>query len=99
MRFRSRRPQIAVAGTATGMLLANIPVVFLAKAFSGRLPLKVIHYVASGLFIFTRAHGSGRAASPGPIPAIPRSTRFLVSGTRSALQGFLAGRPVKLVPH
>jgi putative Ca2+/H+ antiporter (TMEM165/GDT1 family) len=40
-----------VAGTTTGMLLANIPVVFLGKAFSERLPLKAIHYVASGLFV------------------------------------------------
>ena len=39
-----------VAGTTTGMLLANIPVVFLGKAFSDRLPLKTIHYVASALF-------------------------------------------------
>jgi Ca2+/H+ antiporter, TMEM165/GDT1 family len=40
-----------VAGTTTGMLLANAPVVFLGKAFSERLPLKAIHYVASGLFL------------------------------------------------
>jgi putative Ca2+/H+ antiporter (TMEM165/GDT1 family) len=42
---------IVVAGTTTGMLLANAPVVFLGKAFSDRLPLKTIHYVASGLFL------------------------------------------------
>ena len=40
-----------VAGTTAGMLLANAPVVFLGKAFSERLPLKPIHYVASGLFL------------------------------------------------
>jgi len=40
-----------VTGTTTGMLLANIPVVFLGKAFSDRLPLKAIHYFASGLFV------------------------------------------------
>lgn len=40
-----------VAGTTIGMLLANAPVVFLGKAFSERLPLKAIHYVASGLFL------------------------------------------------
>ena len=40
-----------VAGTTAGMLLANAPVVFLGKAFSERLPLKAIHYVASGLFL------------------------------------------------
>jgi len=40
-----------VAGTTAGMLLSNAPVVFLGKAFSERLPLKAIHYVASSLFL------------------------------------------------
>ena len=40
-----------VAGTTIGMLIANAPVVFLGKAFSERLPLKAINYVASGLFL------------------------------------------------
>jgi putative Ca2+/H+ antiporter (TMEM165/GDT1 family) len=39
-----------VAGTTAGMFLANAPVVFLGKAFADRLPLKAIHYIASGLF-------------------------------------------------
>jgi putative Ca2+/H+ antiporter (TMEM165/GDT1 family) len=39
-----------VAGTTAGMLAANIPVVFLGNAFAARLPMKIIHYVASGLF-------------------------------------------------
>lgn len=40
-----------VAGTTTGMLLANAPVVFLGKAFSARLPLRAIRYAASALFL------------------------------------------------
>jgi Ca2+/H+ antiporter, TMEM165/GDT1 family len=40
-----------VSGTTAGMMLANIPAVFLGKAFADRLPLKSIHYVASGLFV------------------------------------------------
>jgi Ca2+/H+ antiporter, TMEM165/GDT1 family len=40
-----------VAGSTAGMLIANAPVVFLGKAFSERLPLRAIRYVASGLFI------------------------------------------------
>jgi Ca2+/H+ antiporter, TMEM165/GDT1 family len=40
-----------VAGTTAGMMLANAPAVFLGKAFADRLPLKAIHYVASGLFL------------------------------------------------
>jgi putative Ca2+/H+ antiporter (TMEM165/GDT1 family) len=39
-----------VAGTTAGMLLANVPVVFLGKAFADKLPLKTIHYGASILF-------------------------------------------------
>jgi putative Ca2+/H+ antiporter (TMEM165/GDT1 family) len=44
-----------VAGTTLGMLLANAPVVFLGKTFSERLPLKTIHYVASGVFLILGA--------------------------------------------
>lgn len=51
-----------VAGTTVGMLLANSPVVFLGKAFSDRLPLKAIHYVASGLFLVLGAIFIVRAA-------------------------------------
>jgi Ca2+/H+ antiporter, TMEM165/GDT1 family len=40
-----------VIGTTAGMMLANAPVVFLGKAFADRLPLRAIHYVASGLFL------------------------------------------------
>ena len=39
-----------VAGTTAGMMIANIPVVFLGKAFASRLPLKAIHYAAAVLF-------------------------------------------------
>ena len=40
-----------VAGTTTGMLLANVPVIFCGKAFADRLPLKSLRYVASALFL------------------------------------------------
>jgi putative Ca2+/H+ antiporter (TMEM165/GDT1 family) len=39
-----------IAGTTCGMLLANLPVVFLGKAFAAKLPLKAIHYGAAALF-------------------------------------------------
>jgi len=39
-----------VAGTSLGMLVANVPVVVLGKAFADRLPLKAIHYAAALLF-------------------------------------------------
>jgi putative Ca2+/H+ antiporter (TMEM165/GDT1 family) len=44
-----------VAGTTAGMLLANVPVVFLGKAFADRLPLTALHRVASALFLILGA--------------------------------------------
>jgi len=32
-------------------MLANIPVVLIGDAFASRLPVRKIHYVASGLFV------------------------------------------------
>jgi putative Ca2+/H+ antiporter (TMEM165/GDT1 family) len=40
-----------VAGTTSGMMLANAPVIFCGKAFADRLPLKTLRYVASALFL------------------------------------------------
>jgi len=44
-----------VGGTTLGMLAANVPVVFLGKAFADRLPMKAIHYAASALFLILGA--------------------------------------------
>jgi putative Ca2+/H+ antiporter (TMEM165/GDT1 family) len=41
---------MVVAGTTLGMLLANVPVVFLGKAFASRLPLAAIRHAAALLF-------------------------------------------------
>lgn len=52
---------LVVAGTTTGMLLANAPAVLFGRAFSARIPLKPLRYLASalflalGLFFLTRA--------------------------------------------
>jgi Ca2+/H+ antiporter, TMEM165/GDT1 family len=50
-----------VAGTTAGMLLANVPVVFLGKAFADRLPIKTIHYGAAALFVILGLIFLGRA--------------------------------------
>lgn len=42
---------VVVAGTTTGMMLVNTPVVFFGKLFSDRLPLRAINYTASALFL------------------------------------------------
>ena len=39
-----------VAGSTTGMLIANVPVVFMGSRFAARLPMATIHKVAAGLF-------------------------------------------------
>lgn len=40
-----------IAGTTTGMLVANVPVVLLGHAFADRLPLRAIRVLASLLFL------------------------------------------------
>jgi putative Ca2+/H+ antiporter (TMEM165/GDT1 family) len=50
-----------VAGTTAGMMLANVPVVFLGKAFADRLPLKAIHLGAAALFMVLGAVFLARA--------------------------------------
>jgi Ca2+/H+ antiporter, TMEM165/GDT1 family len=50
-----------VAGTTAGMVVANAPVVFLGKAFSDRLPIKSIHFVASAAFLVLGAVFLARA--------------------------------------
>jgi putative Ca2+/H+ antiporter (TMEM165/GDT1 family) len=39
-----------VVGTTAGMLIANIPAVFLGDALSGKLPIRQMNYVAAVLF-------------------------------------------------
>ena len=51
-----------VAGTTVGMLLANVPVVWLGSRFAGRLPLRATRIAAAllflGLAIWTLASGA-----------------------------------------
>lgn len=41
---------LVVTGTTAGMLIANIPAVFLGDALSGKLPIREMNYVAAVLF-------------------------------------------------
>jgi Ca2+/H+ antiporter, TMEM165/GDT1 family len=50
-----------VGGTTLGMLVANVPVVILGKAFADRLPIKAIHFVASASFMLLGALFLARA--------------------------------------
>ena len=40
-----------VAGTTAGMLVANVPAVFLGDALSGKLPIRQMNYVAAVIFL------------------------------------------------
>jgi len=39
-----------IGGTTCGMLVANVPVIFLGNAFAHRLPLRAMHFAAAVLF-------------------------------------------------
>jgi len=39
-----------VAGTTLGMLIADVPAVFIGDKLSGRLPLKLVHGIAAAIF-------------------------------------------------
>jgi putative Ca2+/H+ antiporter (TMEM165/GDT1 family) len=39
-----------VAGTTLGMMLANVPAVFLGDRLAGRLPVRLVHLVAAAIF-------------------------------------------------
>jgi putative Ca2+/H+ antiporter (TMEM165/GDT1 family) len=43
-------PITVVIGTTIGMMLADVPAVFLGNAFAKKLPLKIIHAIAAGIF-------------------------------------------------
>ncbi|WP_293765838.1 TMEM165/GDT1 family protein [uncultured Aquitalea sp.] len=42
---------MVVAGTTLGMMLANVPVIYLGSKFADRLPTKAVHVVASLIFV------------------------------------------------
>jgi putative Ca2+/H+ antiporter (TMEM165/GDT1 family) len=43
-------PVIVVAGTTLGMLLADVPAVFVGNRFAATIPMKLVHAVAAGIF-------------------------------------------------
>jgi len=40
-----------VGGTTLGMMLANVPVIYLGNRFADRLPRKIVHGVAALIFV------------------------------------------------
>jgi putative Ca2+/H+ antiporter (TMEM165/GDT1 family) len=43
-------PLLVVAGTTLGMLLADVPAVFLGDKLAARIPMRPVHAVAAALF-------------------------------------------------
>ena len=41
---------VVVAGTTLGMLIADVPAVFLGDRFSARVPMRLVHAIAAALF-------------------------------------------------
>ncbi len=43
-------PLVVIAGTTLGMLVADVPAVFVGNRFAARIPLQLVHSVAAGIF-------------------------------------------------
>ncbi|RJX32808.1 MAG: TMEM165/GDT1 family protein [Oxalobacter sp.] len=43
-------PLWVVAGTTLGMLIADVPAVFVGKKFASKIPLKLVHMIAAAIF-------------------------------------------------
>lgn len=43
-------PVIVVIGTTLGMLIADVPAVFVGDKLASRIPMKVVHSIAAGIF-------------------------------------------------
>ena len=43
-------PLMVVAGTTLGMLIADVPAVFVGNKFAEKIPMKLVHSIAAGIF-------------------------------------------------
>jgi putative Ca2+/H+ antiporter (TMEM165/GDT1 family) len=43
-------PLLVVMGTTLGMLLADVPAVFIGDKFAARIPMKFVHALAAAMF-------------------------------------------------
>ncbi len=43
-------PLMVVVGTTLGMLLADVPAVFVGNKFAAKIPMKLVHSIAAGIF-------------------------------------------------
>jgi putative Ca2+/H+ antiporter (TMEM165/GDT1 family) len=43
-------PLMVIAGTTFGMLLADVPAVLIGNKFAAKIPMKLVHFIAAGIF-------------------------------------------------
>jgi Ca2+/H+ antiporter, TMEM165/GDT1 family len=43
-------PLLVIAGTTLGMLIADVPAVFIGEKLATRVPMKLVHSIAAGIF-------------------------------------------------
>ena len=43
-------PLLVIAGTTLGMLVADVPAVFVGNRFASKIPMKLVHSIAAGIF-------------------------------------------------
>ena len=43
-------PVMVIAGTTLGMLIADVPAVFLGNKFADKIPMRLVHAIAAGIF-------------------------------------------------
>jgi putative Ca2+/H+ antiporter (TMEM165/GDT1 family) len=43
-------PVLVIAGTTLGMLVADVPAVFVGKRFAAKISMKLVHSIAAGIF-------------------------------------------------
>lgn len=44
-------PLMVVIGTTLGMLIADVPAVFVGNKFAEKIPMKLVHTIAAGIFV------------------------------------------------
>jgi putative Ca2+/H+ antiporter (TMEM165/GDT1 family) len=57
-----------VGGTTLGMMIANVPVIYLGNRFADRLPAKTLHIIAAILFLMLGALALEHALAGTRIP-------------------------------
>jgi putative Ca2+/H+ antiporter (TMEM165/GDT1 family) len=50
MAAKFSNPYLVVAGTTLGMMIADVPAVFVGDRFAAKIPMKLVHSIAAGIF-------------------------------------------------